>query len=106
MCHVVHSSLHASETLAILQLRRREQAVASILLCFAHCFMRRVFEGMQLVAWTRLSGLTGLTLRRTRDSHHRTLAAVLPRMTALQSLVLTSWWPQDTGGCCALLPSQ
>ena len=67
--------------------------------------MHRMFVGMQLEAWTQLSGLTGLTLRCTRDSHHRTLAAVLPRMTALQSLVLTSWWPQAAGGCCTIQPS-
>ncbi len=66
--------------------------------------MCRMFEGMQLEAWTQLSGLTGLTLRRTKDSHHSTLAAVLPRLTALRSLVLTSWWPQAAGGCCTIQP--
>jgi hypothetical protein len=48
----------------------------------------RLFEDTQLEDWTRLSGLTGLTLRGVREGHHGTLAAVLPRMTALQSLVL------------------
>ena len=43
---------------------------------------------MQLEDWTQLSALTGLTLRDARESHHGTLAAVLPRLTALQSLVL------------------
>ena len=43
---------------------------------------------MQLEDWLRLSGLTGLTLRHVKWSHHGTLAAVLPRLTALRSLVL------------------
>jgi hypothetical protein len=63
----------------------------------------RLFEGMQLGDRTRLSGLTGLTLRGVGDSHHGTLVAVLPRMTALRSLVLaddsTAGLPA-TGGCC------
>jgi hypothetical protein len=59
-----------------------------------------MFDGMQLEDWTRLSGLTDLTLRYTCDSHHRTLAAVLPRLTTLRSLVLTSWWPRAAGGRC------
>jgi hypothetical protein len=75
------------------------------------CLMRRMFEGMQLEDWTLLSGLTGLTLRNNRDSHHGTLAAVLPRLTTLRSLVLTSTWYQAAGGlhaCCRmiLLPHQ
>ena len=45
---------------------------------------------MQLEDWTRLSGLTGLTLRGVKESHHGTLIAVLPRMTALRSLVLAN----------------
>jgi hypothetical protein len=48
----------------------------------------RMFEGMQLDDWTQLSGLTGLTLRRTKNSHNGTLIAVLPQLTTLQSLVL------------------
>jgi hypothetical protein len=48
----------------------------------------RLFEGMQLEAWTRLSGLTGLTLRGVAASHRGTLLAVLPRATPLRSLVL------------------
>ena len=43
---------------------------------------------MQLEAWTRLSGLTGLTLRDVAASHHETLLAVLPRAAPLRSLVL------------------
>jgi hypothetical protein len=39
--------------------------------------------------WTQLSGLSHLTLRCVRESHHGTLAVVLPRLTALQSLVLS-----------------
>jgi hypothetical protein len=65
---------------------------------------RRVFGGMQLADWMRLSGVTGLTLRCSEDIHYSTLAAVLPRLTTLRSLVLTSWWPKAAGGCCALLP--
>ena len=54
---------------------------------------------MQLEDWTRLiSRLTGLTLRINRDTHHRTLADVLPRLTTLQSLVLTSRWLRAAGG--------
>ena len=48
----------------------------------------RLFKDMQLEDWTRLGGLTGLTLRGVKESHHGTLAAVLPQMTALRSLVL------------------
>ena len=56
--------------------------------------MHRMFEGMQLEDWTRLSGLTSLTLHAKRQgSYHLTLAAVLPRLTTLRSLVLTYWWP-------------
>ena len=43
---------------------------------------------MQLEGWTRLSGLTGLTLRDVAVSHRGTLLAVLPRATPLRSLVL------------------
>jgi hypothetical protein len=43
---------------------------------------------MQLGDWTRLSGLVHLTLRGGRESHHGMLAATLPRLTALRSLVL------------------
>ena len=59
--------------------------------------MHRMFEGMQLEDWTRLSGLTGLTLRRVEESHHDTLAAVLPRLTTLRLLVLSPCWPQAAG---------
>ena len=38
--------------------------------------------------WTQLSGLTGLTLLRMKESHNGTLAAVLRRLTALRSLEL------------------
>jgi hypothetical protein len=47
-----------------------------------------MFPDMQLDNRTRLSGLTGLTLRRAMQGHKDTLAAVLPRLTALQSLVI------------------
>jgi hypothetical protein len=36
----------------------------------------------------RLSGLTGLTLRREKENHNSTLTAVLPWLTALRSLEL------------------
>lgn len=48
----------------------------------------RLFEGMQLDPWTRLGGLTGLTLQEVAVGHRGTLVAVLPRLTALQALVL------------------
>ncbi len=48
----------------------------------------RLFKDVQLEDWMRLSKLTGLTLRGARESHRGTLVAVLPRMTALRSLVL------------------
>jgi hypothetical protein len=54
--------------------------------------MDGTIEGTQLEGWARLSGLTGLTLRNITENHHyhhhRTLATVLPLLTALQSLVL------------------
>ncbi len=64
---------------------------------------------MQLEDWTRLCGLTGLTLRGVRESHHGTLAATLPRMTALRSLVLDNHGNEQlraAGGhcsCCSLM---
>ena len=48
----------------------------------------RLAEDFQLEDWTRLSRLTGLTLGYVKEGHHGTLAAVLPRLTALQPLVL------------------
>ena len=48
----------------------------------------RLAEDIQLEDWTRLNGLTGLTLGCVKEGHHGTLAAMLPRLTALQSLVL------------------
>ena len=59
---------------------------------------------MQLEDWTRLSGLTGLTLRGVRESHHGTLAATLPRLTALRSLVLENHGDEQlraAGGLCS-----
>jgi hypothetical protein len=53
---------------------------------------------MRLKDWTRLSGLTHLTLRCSGDDHAHTLLAMLPRMTTLRSLVLTCWWPWAAGG--------
>ena len=64
---------------------------------------------MQLEDWTRLSGLTGLTLRGVREGHHGTLAAALPRLTALRSLVLENHGDEQlraAGGhcsCCNLM---
>jgi hypothetical protein len=65
-----------------------------------------MFEDMQLEEWTRLSGLTYMTLRLIRRSHHTMLIAVLPRLTALRSLVLDDpWYPeqglQSRGAHCA-----
>jgi hypothetical protein len=63
-----------------------------------------MFEGMQLEDWTRLSGLTGLALRGVRASHHGTLAAVLPRLTELRSLVLEKHGEEQlraAGGLCS-----
>ena len=61
---------------------------------------------MQLEDWTRLSGLTGLTLRGVKESHHGMLTAVLPRMTALRSLVLAddsiAGLPAAGERCCCL----
>ena len=71
----------------------------------AHCPACRLVENMQLEDWSRLSGLTGLTLRHVKESHHGTLAAVLPRMTALRSLVLADvsrpGLPEAGERCCS-----
>lgn len=48
---------------------------------------------MQLEDWTRLAGLTALSLRGAREEHHGTLIAVLPRMTRLRSLSLPDCQP-------------
>lgn len=63
-----------------------------------------MFEDMQLGDWTQLSGLTHLALRQIKECHHGTLVAVLPRMTALKSLILGSdkfcpWLPAAGGRC-------
>jgi hypothetical protein len=55
---------------------------------------------MQLEDWTRLSGLTHLSLADIKRFHHPTLAAVVPRLTTLQSLVARNWWPRGPGGRC------
>jgi hypothetical protein len=61
---------------------------------------------MQLEDWSRLSGLTGLMLRHVKGSHHGTLAAVLPRLTALRSLVLADvsrpGLPAPGERCCSV----
>jgi hypothetical protein len=64
-----------------------------------------MFEDMQLEEWTRLGGLSGLTLCAVKTSHHATLVAVLPRLTGLCSLVLKHHVDcvdglQATGACC------
>lgn len=56
---------------------------------------------MQLEDWTRLGALTALALRDSREEHHGTLAAVLPRMTSLASLSLPGCVPpglREEGG--------
>ena len=63
----------------------------------------RLFEGIQLQDWAQLSGLMGLTLRGVRKGDHGTLVAVLPRMTALRSLVLADVSHPGlpaAGACC------
>ena len=70
--------------------------------------MRRIFGGMQLAHWMRLSGVTGLTLRCSRNVRQGMLLAVLPRLTPLRSLVLSSQpgiWQKilTSGGRCPAL---
>ena len=65
--------------------------------------MRRVFGGMQLADWVRLSGVTGLMLRCSRVSRG-TLLAVLPRLTPLRSLTVKHREFPTTGGRCPALP--
>lgn len=83
----------------------QKQAASCIRSPHAGALLCRLSEDVQLEDWTRLSGLTGLTLRGVRDSHHGTLAAVLPRLTALRSLALVdgsqSGLPEAGEHCCS-----
>jgi hypothetical protein len=66
------------------------------------CVMNRMFKGMQLDDWTKLSGLTHLSLRRV---FHVTLPVnVLLRLTMLRSLVVDHGRPNAPGGCCPCCP--
>ncbi len=80
--------------------------VAAELTLLAGWMTRRVFGGMQLADWMRLSGVTGLTLRCSRDVRQGMLLAVLPRLTPLRSLTLRYQKFLTSGGRCpALLPN-
>jgi hypothetical protein len=66
----------------------------------------RIFGGMQLEDWMRLSGVTGLTLRCSWDVRRGMLLAVLPRLTPLRSLILRYQKILTAGGRSpALLPT-
>jgi hypothetical protein len=62
---------------------------------------------MQLENWMRLSGVTELTLRCSRDVRRGMLLAVLPRLTPLRSPALKHYPKSMTSGgrCPALLPA-
>jgi hypothetical protein len=64
----------------------------------------RIFGGMQLDDWMRLSGVTSLTLRCSRDVRRGMLVAVLPRLTPLRSLVLKDFRRSLTAGGRWLAP--
>lgn len=66
----------------------------------SRCIMRRMCESIQLEDWTRLGGLTQLSLRDVQPS---VACAVLPHLTTLRSLVLVlthdyDHWPNNDSG--------
>jgi hypothetical protein len=65
--------------------------------------VNRMFKGMQLEDWTKLSGLTHLSLRCVYHAYG-TLPAVLPRLTTLRSLVVDDRRPDAPGERCPCCP--